>query len=219
MYLIGTVLYLARSSFSFKGFQVISDHIRAVDGLSRSGCGWPAWNQVRTPLGAAISAVIITGSLVFAMRRFQVGLSLTDSSCPEGFYRLTDAPLRHGELVAACLPVVLEQQGLERRYLRAGDCLGGAEPVLKVVGGLGGDQIEVEAGWVAVNGERLTNSPTVAQDTAGRSLRHVVWGHRQVGADEVWLFGFNNRRSWDSRYFGPIPLGAIRGVVQPVLTW
>lgn len=219
MYLIGTVLYLARSSFSFKGFQVISDHIHTADGLSRSEHGWPAWNQVRTPLGAAISAVIITGSLVFAMRCFQVGLSLTDSSCPEGFYRLIDAPLRHGELVAACLPVALEQQGLERRYLRAGDCLGGAEPVLKVVGGLDGDEIEVEAGWVAVNGEQLANSATMAQDSAGRSLKHVEWGKRRVRQGEVWLFGFNNRRSWDSRYFGPVPLGTVRGVVQPVLTW
>ena len=52
-----------------------------------------------------------------------------------------------------------------RGYLRTGDCPGGAEPVVKVVGGLGGDEIEVEAGWVAVNGERLTNSAT---DGAGQ---------------------------------------------------
>ena len=63
----------------------------------------------------------------------------------------------------------------------------------------------MEAGWVAVNGERLANSATMAQDSAGRSLKHVVWGKRRVGADEVWLFGLNNRRSWDSRYFGPVP--------------
>jgi conjugative transfer signal peptidase TraF len=153
------------------------------------------------------------------MRHFQIGLSLTDSSCPEGFYRLTQAPIRHGQLVAACLPEDSERQGLERGYLRTGDCPGGAEPVLKVVGGLDGDAIEVEAGWVAVNGERLTNSATMAQDSAGRWLRHVMWGKRRVGLGEVWLFGFNNRRSWDSRYFGPVPLGAVRGVVQPVLTW
>ena len=73
-------------------------------------------------------------------------------------------------------------------------------------------------GWRStVNGS--PNSATVARDSTGRALRHVAWGKRQVGTDEVWLFGFNNRRSWDSRYFGPVPSGALRGAVQPVLTW
>ena len=77
--------------------------------------------------------------------------------------------------------------------------------------GLRAIEIEVEAGWVAVNGERLPNSATVARDSAGRPLAHVSWGKRQVAADQVWLLGLNNRRSWDSRYFGPVPLGAVRG--------
>jgi len=34
----------------------------------------------------------------------------------------------------------------------------------------------------------------------------------------VWLFGLNDLRSWDSRYFGPIPDRLIRGALQPVLT-
>jgi conjugative transfer signal peptidase TraF len=198
---------------------VISNDIYASPSVNRAGRAWPSWDQVRGPLLAVISVGVMVGCSALVMRHFRVGLSLTDSSCPEGFYRLINVPIRRGELVAACLPATTELEGLVRGYLHTGDCPGSAEPVLKVVGGLGGDQIEVEAGWVAVNGERLTNSATVAQDIAGRSLRHVVWGHRQVGADEVWLFGFNNRRSWDSRYFGPVPLGVVRGVVEPVLTW
>ena len=86
--------------------------------------------------------------------------------------------------------------------------LGGAEPVVKVVGGLGGDEIEVEAGWVAVNGERLANSATVAQDSAGRSLRHVEWGKRRGWArmrfgcsdltiGEVGIPGTSVRFRWD----------------------
>jgi conjugative transfer signal peptidase TraF len=184
-----------------------------------NGPALPSWKRLRAPLGATISAVVITGSLTFLTRRFQVGLNLTNSSCAEGFYRLTDAPIRRGELVAACLPVNLEQQGLERRYLRTGDCAGGAEPVLKVVGGLFGDDVEVEAGWVAINGERVANSATMPRDSAGRPLRHVAWGRHRVGQDEVWLFGFNNLRSWDSRYFGAIPLANVRGVARALLTW
>ena len=106
-----------------------------------------------------------------------------------------------------------------RGYLGDGDCPGGAEPVLKVIGGLRGDEVDVQAEWIAVNGNRLANSATLTRDSVGRILTHVVWGKRRVAPEEVWLFGLNNRRSWDSRYFGPIPLRAIRGVAEPLVTW
>jgi signal peptidase I len=85
--------------------------------------------------------------------------------------------------------------------------------------GLRGDEVDIEAGWISVNGKRFANSATVTRDSIGRLLRHVVWGKRRVAPEEVWVFGLNNRRSWDSRYFGPIPLRAIRGVAEPLLTW
>jgi len=179
----------------------------------------PSWNQFRAPLLAAISTVLMAAGITFLMRHFRIGLTTSNSSCAEGFYRLVDAPIRRGELAAACLPVKVEQEGLMHRYLGNGDCPGGAEPVLKVIGGLGGDEVDIEAGWIAVNGRRLANSATLMLDSIGRPLTHVVWGKRRVGPEEVWLFGLNNRRSWDSRYFGPIPLRAIRGVAEPLLTW
>ena len=187
--------------------------------FAHNGPGFPSWNHVRAPLLAVISSVLIVGPMLFLMRHFRVLLTLTNSSCAEGFYRLIDAPLRRGELVAACLPPAAEREGLVRGYLHAGDCPGEAEPVVKLVGGLPGDEIEVAAESVAVNGERLPNSTTLARDSIGRPLVHVSWGKRRVASDQVWLLGLNNRRSWDSRYFGPVPLGAVRGVVEPVLTW
>jgi conjugative transfer signal peptidase TraF len=178
-----------------------------------------SWNQFRAPLLAGISTVLMAAGIAFLMRHFRIGLTPSNSSCAEGFYRLIDAPIRRGELAAACLPVNAEQEGLMRGYLSSGDCPGGAEPVLKVIGGLRGDEVDVEAGWIGVNGRRLANSATLTRDSAGRPLTHVMWGKRRVAPEEVWLFGLNNRRSWDSRYFGPIPLRAIRGVAEPLLTW
>ena len=178
-----------------------------------------SWNQFRAPLFAGISLVLMAAGMTFLMRHFRVGLTPSDSSCSEGFYRVIDAPIRRGDLVAACISTNAEHDGLTRGYLSKGDCSGGAEPVLKVIGGLHGDEVDVEEGWVAVNGKRLANSATVTRDSVGRLLTHVVWGKRRVAPEEVWLFGLNNRRSWDSRYFGPIPLRAIRGVAEPLLTW
>jgi type IV secretory pathway protease TraF len=82
-----------------------------------------------------------------------------------------------------------------------------------------GDEIDLEPNWVAVNGVKFTNSRTAARDSAGRLLGHVLSGARRVAAGEVWLFGFNNARSWDARYFGPVRAANLRGVLQPVVTW
>jgi conjugative transfer signal peptidase TraF len=159
------------------------------------------------------------GCLLLSARIFALRITLTDSSAPAGVYRLVGAPAGRGALVAACLPAAIARMGLGRGYLRQGDCLAGAEPVAKVIGGLAGDTIDVEPGWVAVNGERLPNSKTAARDSSGRPLTHVLWGARQVEAGEVWLFGFNNARSWDGRYFGAVPATNVRGVLKPVVTW
>ena len=100
-----------------------------------------------------------------------------------------------------------------------GACAGDAEPVGKIVGALPGDIVEIEPGWVAVNGVRFKRSAVAARDSAGRPLPHVAWGSHRVAAGQVWLFGFNDRRSWDSRYFGPVPLANVRGEIKPVVVW
>ena len=131
-----------------------SENILPIGGASEIS---PSWNQFRAPLLAGISTVLMAVGITFLMRHFRIGLTPSNSSCAEGFYRLVDAPLGRGELAAACLPVNAEQEGLMRGYLGNGDCPGGAEPVLKVIGGLRGDEVDVEAGWIAVNGKRLAN--------------------------------------------------------------
>jgi conjugative transfer signal peptidase TraF len=147
-------------------------------------------------------------------------ISLTDSAAPAGIYRIVSGiPAYRGELVGACLPASIEEAGLARGYLSKGDCPGGAEPVAKIVGALPGDVLEVQPSWVSVDGQVFAGSAVAARDSVGRRLAHVPWGTRQVSPEQVWLFGFNNRRSWDARYFGPVPLSGIQGVLKPILTW
>lgn len=69
-----------------------------------------------------------------------------------------------------------------------------------------------------VNGARFANSEVAEHDSAGRTLQHVEWGRHVVRPNEVWVFGFNDPRSWDARYFGPIPISSVRGNLKPVLT-
>ena len=173
----------------------------------------------RGPIGAMAGIAIVTALLIAVGHALGVLISNTDSAAPAGVYRVVARGIERGGLVAACLPIRIAQEGLARGYLRTGACVGNAEPVGKIVGALPGDSVEIEPGWVAVNGARFARSKVATHDSADRPLPHVAWGSHRVGPGQVWLFGFNDRRSWDSRYFGPIPLANVRGEIEPVVTW
>jgi conjugative transfer signal peptidase TraF len=178
-----------------------------------------SWQRT-APVLSAMTA-LIAGSMLLGLagRVLHLRIMLTNSSAAAGVYRVTDLPPARGGLVAACLPPAIARQGLARGYLQRGDCPAGAEPVAKVVGAIAGDVVDVEPGWVAVNGVKFSNSQMAARDSANRSLAHASWGQRRVGEGEIWLFGFNNARSWDARYFGAVPAANLRGVLKPVVTW
>ena len=174
----------------------------------------------RRPILVLLGPAIAVALLVLLGRVFGLRISLTDSAAPAGIYRIVPGvSLERGELVGVCLPPSIALEGLARGYIQKGDCPGGAEPVAKVIGALPGDVLEVLPSSVSADGKTFPDSTIAPRDSIGRPLPHVPWGRRQVAPGEVWLFGFNNRRSWDARYFGPVPLSAVRGVLQPILTW
>jgi hypothetical protein len=41
-------------------------------------------------------------------------------------------------------------------------------------------------------------------------LRRASGGKHKVAGREVWLVGLNDRRRWDSRYFGPVLPASVR---------
>ena len=171
------------------------------------------------PLGFLAGLSLFLAIMVGVGNALGLLISNTDSAAPAGIYRVVSPEVKRGELVAACLPFDIAQQGLSRGYLRTGPCAGNAEPVGKIAGALPGDIVDIERDWIDVNGRRIPHSAVASRDSVGRPLAHVPWGRRQVAPGEVWLLGFNNRRSWDSRYFGPIPLGNVRGRLEPIFTW
>jgi conjugative transfer signal peptidase TraF len=180
---------------------------------------WVTVIRVRRALVALAIIIAGMGVLITAGRFLRLRIILTDSAAPAGIYRLNAVPVRRGALAAACLPAAIARTGLARGYLSEGDCPAGAEPVAKVIDALAGDDLDIEPSFVAVNGVRFPHSQTATRDSAGRPLARVLSGARRVGAGEVWLFGFNNRRSWDARYFGAVPAANLRGVLRPVVTW
>ena len=109
--------------------------------------------------------------------------------------------------------------GRQRRYLLLGDCPEGVSPIVKQIVAIAGDEIEQQEDFLAVNGVVVVDrAPLRSFDSLGRPLDHAQLGHRLVADGEVWVLGSERSRSWDSRYFGAVPVESIVASAKPVLT-
>lgn len=162
-------------------------------------------------------------AMAVAFQHFNLRVALTDSSTPAGIYQMRPASrLSRGELVAACLPLNIASFAISRGYLAVSplsDCSEHAAPIGKRVLALPGDEVEVAPASIAINGQRFANSATASRDSRGRNLPHMPAGEYRVPPGSIWLFGFNDSRSFDSRYYGPVPLSSIQSTAVPLLTW
>jgi conjugative transfer signal peptidase TraF len=80
-----------------------------------------------------------------------------------------------------------------------------------------GDTVSVSPDGVRVNGRLLPNSAPRNTDAAGRPLSPWRFGTYNVQPGKVWVLSSYHPRSFDSRYFGPIPESAIRERLTPLL--
>lgn len=136
-------------------------------------------------------------------------------SLPVGLY-ITSAA---GRLVEFCPAEPFASLSLLRGYRDRGACADGGAPLLKPVVAVAGDEVALSPAGLAVNGGRIPNTVPMGTDTKGRQLRHGPFGRFRVAPGTVWVASAYNARSFDSRYFGPVPLSAIRGRVRPLLTF
>ncbi len=125
-------------------------------------------------------------------------------SVPYGLYALRPVPahLDHGMLVV--LPVPRRVRAWWSSWV----------PLLKRVTGLAGDRVCHQDHILYVNG---ADFGPVLQTAHGRPLPQLQ-GCLVVQAGEVFLAS-PIAHSLDSRYFGPVPLAAIRSVAVPLVTW
>lgn len=76
---------------------------------------------------------------------------------------------------------------------------------IKRVMALAGDTIEVRQGKVYVNGQLVPEAATAQPDAKD-------YPAKTVPPDSVWVMGDNRNSSEDSRFFGEVPLGNIKGL-------
>lgn len=162
---------------------------------------------------------MVIGVAVVALHRAHLRINFTDSM-PIGIYSLSPlAPggARRGMLVAICAPAHAARLGRQRGYLAAGPCPDETELLLKSVAAIAGDDVDITAAGVTVNGCPLPQSRPLPRDRSGRPLVRWPPGHYRLGSGQVWLYA-TNYRSWDSRYWGPVTTGAIQARAVPLVT-
>ena len=174
----------------------------------------------RVPLAAAVVLVLIGLGTVVA-REAGWRLNLTASE-PLGLYRLepvTMTEIPRGALVELCPPAWVTPAAFP--FYLSGDCFGGGKAMLKTIVGVPGDRIWVSEDGVTINGVTLPGSvPRLRSNQyPGISLPRLR-GELVLRPGQYWVYGRGARPalatlSFDSRYFGPIAIGQIRGLAIP----
>lgn len=136
----------------------------------------------------------------------------SSSSVPGSVY-LALPPFRRverGDVVLVCLPRAFALEGVSRGYIGRGPCGAGSEPLLKIVAAVSGDVVDEGDEGVRIDGRRVRNSRPIRSDFEKRALQ-PRYGRLVIPAQSVWLMGVATR-SWDSRYWGPVPESAVRAL-------
>ena len=102
--------------------------------------------------------------------------------------------------------------GVSRGYLTSGSCPDGTEQLLKEVIAVPGDQVQVSSDSVVVHsaaGSTTYPAPSHIIDQDGLPVHRFIQNGTYT-IDGVWVYGNGDTKySWDSRYYGAIPLSAI----------
>ena len=178
--------------------------------------------RVLIALLAAFTVIVVFPAALVVM-----GLRYNDTpSAPLGWYWRRPVPVSGpalGNFVAVCPPAWVTPRRFPFYEPGTGDdrCPGGGMPLVKRIAAVPGDTVVETAAGVEVNGHALPlSAPMIASPVTGIHLPRVT-GRWTLARGEYWLYGPGASGGWarysfDSRYFGPVPRAAIRGVLRPL---
>ncbi|MGX7949515.1 conjugative transfer signal peptidase TraF [Oleidesulfovibrio alaskensis] len=152
-------------------------------------------------LARRVLFAVVWLALAFALV-FGAGLRFNPTpSLPKGIYQIVPGVPERNELVSFCLEGEFAELALERGYLEPGSCPSGLRPLLKRLAGLPGDSVDPYSLPIcAVDSHGRPMSPALAPGVVPPGMALVLADHPG---------------SFDSRYFGFIPLESLQRV-KPV---
>lgn len=141
-------------------------------------------------------------------------------SLPKGLYQLRDEPPAVGDIVALCLDGSAADLAREREYLASGSCPSGLRPLLKYLAALPGDSLVVSADSIVCGDPSgplcLWQVRTRERDSRGRKMKAASLSGVVPGGLALVLT--LHEGSYDSRYFGFVPVDSLKKVI-PVITF
>ena len=162
----------------------------------------------------AVIAILLIGVIGIVMFLMLLGfrINITDS-IPVGLYRMTTIKNLKNSFVIFCPDNRLAfKQGMERAYIAPGFCTGGYGVLMKKVAAASGDRVTVTSAGVFVNHKPLPYSTPKLTDGANRLLPQWRVLNYRLKTDELMTMTSQNEWSFDSRYYGPIRIGQVKGI-------
>ena len=155
-----------------------------------------------------LSVLISIGAMLTLGYWFNLNWNLTPS-LPMGIYRTekVDRANLKGKIVSFCPPdTVIFRAARDQGTLKWGHCPSGFAPLLKRVVAVPGDVVRV-VNRVVVNGKSVNHGSLIKEVAALYRSTPVL---QTLTDRELWVMG-DTEDSFDSRYFGAIPVGSVIG--------
>jgi conjugative transfer signal peptidase TraF len=143
---------------------------------------------------------------IFLQDRYKINW-YTDSM-PRGIYSIEYRMPQRGEIAASCLTDDIMAYGRERGYFplfKGSDCAHGLYPLAKYVYAIPHDEIELRGNAIWVNGED-SGIVRLDADSKGRSMPILSPARFTVQEGHYFLMSNHRPNSYDSRYFGVVPV-------------
>lgn len=96
-------------------------------------------------------------------------------------------------------------------------CPDGLSPLIKPVIAWPGDTVQTSSAGIVVNGRLIAHTATIDHDSEGHPVHPYPPGTYTVAKNQLWVVSSFSPRSFDSRYFGPVPISSVHDWVEPFL--
>ena len=152
--------------------------------------------------------IIIVGFIFHKILGFGLSFNVSDSM-PLGLYfssKKTEK-ISNGDIIGFCVSDKIYDLFIARGYINSknGVCNNNNPAFIKKVIAKQGDFVEIKNSKIYVNLIEIPNSTIFDTDKKGRKLDHLQNGYSHImKSNEIFSFGDNNIRSFDSRYLGLI---------------
>ncbi|WHF58035.1 conjugative transfer signal peptidase TraF (plasmid) [Shewanella xiamenensis] len=162
-----------------------------------------------------LSISIFTAAVSVA---YFIGIRInTSKSFPPGIYIVSKAnSYKKNDLVLFCPPnKAVMQDAIERGYIDTGRCESDTVPIIKRIVGMSGDYVEFTP-TVKINNSELPGSISLQVDGENRALPQLP--PFTVSINSFFAYSdYAPRNSFDSRYFGDVPMENIIGTIRPLV--